>query len=73
LGNQYPIPPLAFYANLKSLAGEFVYGYDEANPALLTKMTGPVHEVETSYEPHRNLVTGVVNKAKPALGVSPRI
>jgi RHS repeat-associated protein len=28
-------------------------------------MTGPAHEVETSYEPHRNLVTGVVNKAKP--------
>jgi YD repeat-containing protein len=52
-------------ANVKSLAGEFVYGYDEANPALLTKMTGPAHEVETSYEPHRNLITGVVNKAKP--------
>jgi RHS repeat-associated protein len=52
-------------ASVKSLAGEFAYGYDEANPALLTKMTGPVHEVETSYEPHRNLVTGVVNKAKP--------
>jgi len=51
-------------ASVKSLAGEFVYGYNEANPALLTKMTGPAHEVETSYEPHRNLVTGVVNKAK---------
>jgi len=48
--------------SVKSLAGDFVYGYDEANPALLTKMTGPAHSVETSYEPHRNLVTGVVNR-----------
>jgi len=26
-------------------------------------MTGPAHSVETSYEPHRNLITGVVNRA----------
>jgi RHS repeat-associated protein len=58
-------------ASVKSLAGEFAYGYDAKNPALLTKMTGPVHEVETSYEPHRNLVTGVVNKAKPGGARSP--
>jgi hypothetical protein len=32
-------------------------------------MTGPAHEVETSYEPHRNLVTGVVNKAKSSIGI----
>jgi RHS repeat-associated protein len=59
-------------ASVKSLAGEFVYGYDESNSVLLTKMTGPVHEVETSYEPHRNLIAGVVNKAKPR-GVSSRL
>jgi len=49
-------------ASVKSLAGEFLYEYDEANPALLTKMTGPAHSVETSYEAHRNLITGVVNR-----------
>jgi len=48
-------------SSVKSLAGEFVYGYDANNPALLTKMTGPAHEVETTYEPHRNLITGVSN------------
>jgi len=32
---------------------------------LLTKMTGPAHEVETTYEPHRNLITGVTNKSLP--------
>jgi RHS repeat-associated protein len=51
---------------VKSLAGEFVYGYDQKNPALLTKMTGPVHEVETTYEPHRDLITGVTNRRKVA-------
>jgi YD repeat-containing protein len=56
-------------ANVKSLAGDFAYGYDESNPALLTKMTGPAHEVETSYEPHRNLVTGVVNRTKSSIGI----
>ena len=50
-------------ATVKSLAGEFVYGYDANNPMLLTKMTGPVNEVETTYEPHRNLITGVTNKS----------
>jgi len=50
-------------ASVKSLAGEFVYGYDANNPMLLTKMTGPAHEVETTYEPHRNLITGVTNKS----------
>ncbi|MDP4583609.1 MAG: RHS repeat protein, partial [Verrucomicrobiales bacterium] len=55
-------------ASVKSLAGEFTYGYDAKSPALLTKMTGPVHEVETSYEPHRNLV---VNQAKPGGSRSP--
>jgi RHS repeat-associated protein len=49
-------------ASVKSLAGEFVYGYATKNPALLTKMTGPVHEVETTYEPHRNLITGMTNR-----------
>jgi RHS repeat-associated protein len=49
-------------ASVKSLAGEFVYEYDEKTPALLTKMTGPVHIAETRYEPHRNLVTGVTNR-----------
>jgi|GEM_PF-1881761 len=58
-------------ATVKSLAGEFVYGYDANNPMLLTKMTGPAHEVETSYEPHRNLVTGVVNRAKSSIGILP--
>ena len=58
-------------ASVKSLAGEFVYGYDANNPMLLTKMTGPAHEVETSYEPHRNLVTGVVNRAKSSIGILP--
>lgn len=53
-------------SSVKSLAGEFVYGYNEANPALLTKMTGPVHEVETTYESHRNLITGVTNRRKVA-------
>ena len=61
-GNQYPISPRAHPASVKSLAGDFAYGYDEANPALLTKMTGPAHSVETSYEPHRNLITGVTNR-----------
>ncbi len=50
-------------ASVKSLAGEFAYGYDAKSPALLSKMTGPAHSVETSYEPHRNLVTGVTNRA----------
>ena len=49
-------------ASVKSLAGDFAYEYDEANPALLIKMTGPAHIAETSYEPHRNLITGVVNR-----------
>src|SRR5690606_30540720 len=43
-------------ASVKSLAGEFAYEYDKANPTLLGKMIGPVHEVETTYEPHRNLI-----------------
>jgi RHS repeat-associated protein len=51
-------------SKVKSLAGEFVYEYDETSPALLTKMTGPVHEVTTTYEPHRNLITGVTNRAR---------
>jgi hypothetical protein len=34
-------------------------------------MTGPAHIAETSYEPHRNLITGVVNKAKPGGARSP--
>jgi hypothetical protein len=49
-------------ASVKSLAGDFAYGYDAKSPALLTKMTGPAHIAETSYEQHRNLVTGVVNR-----------
>ena len=49
-------------SSVKSLAGEFTYGYDAKSPALLTKMTGPAHIAETSYEQHRNLVTGVVNR-----------
>jgi len=58
-------------ASVKSLAGDFAYGYDAKSPALLTKMTGPVHEVETSYEPHRNLITGVVNRTKSSIGILP--
>src|SRR5690606_4691352 len=53
-------------ASVKSLAGEFAYEYDKANPTLLGKMIGPVHEVETTYEPHRNLIAGVVNRRKEA-------
>ena len=34
-------------ASVKSLAGEFLYDYNETNPALLTKMTGPAHSVAT--------------------------
>lgn len=30
-------------------------------------MTGPIHSVETTYQPHRNLITSVVNKDFPAL------
>ncbi len=30
-------------------------------------MIGPIHSVETTYEPHRNLITSVVNKNFPAL------
>ena len=37
-------------SSVKSLAGEFTYGYNEHNPARLTKMTGPVHRVETTDE-----------------------
>lgn len=70
-GNQYPISPLARCAGVKSLAGEFAYGYDDKSPALLTKITGPAHIAETSYEPHLNLITGVVNKAKPGGARSP--
>lgn len=51
-------------ASVKSLAGEFEYEYDAKNPALLAKMTGPAHIVETTYEPHRNLITGVTNREK---------
>ena len=58
-------------SRVKSLAGEFTYGYNEHNPALLTKMTGPFHSVETTYEPHRNLITSVVNKAKSSTGILP--
>jgi hypothetical protein len=32
-------------------------------------MTGPAHEVETSYERHRNLITGVVNRTKSSIGI----
>jgi len=38
---------------------------------LLTKMTGPAHEVETTYEPHRNLITDVVTRAKSSIGILP--
>ena len=38
-------------AGLKSLAGEFAYGYDAKSPALLTKMPGLVHEVDPYYPP----------------------
>jgi|GEM_PF-2378422 len=38
---------------------------------LLTKMTGPAHEVETTNEPHRNLITGVTNRAKSSIGILP--
>jgi RHS repeat-associated protein len=51
-------------SKVKSLAGEFVYEYDATSPTLLTKMTGPVHEVTTTYEPHRNLITSVTNRAR---------
>jgi len=57
--------------SVKSLAGDFAYGYDAKSPALLTRMTGPAHIAETNYEPHRNLITGVVNKAKPGGARSP--
>src|SRR5690606_6408887 len=43
-------------SGVTSAAGEFTYDYDPTNPALLTKMTGPAHIVETTYEPHRNLI-----------------
>jgi len=46
----------------RETAGRFLYEYDDKNPALLAKMTGPAHEAETSHEPHRNLITGVVNR-----------
>ena len=46
-------------ASVKSLAGEFTYGYDAKSPALLTKMTGPAHIAETSYDANRTItVTG---------------
>ena len=32
-------------------------------------MTGPVHSVETTYDPHRNLITGVTNRAKSRTGI----
>lgn len=56
---------------LKSLAGEYVDEYDAKNPALLTKMTGPPHSVETTYEPHHNLITCVINGAKSSTGILP--
>src|SRR5690606_26925226 len=53
-------------SGVTSLAGEFTYEYDPTNPTLLTTMTGPAHIVETAYEPHRNLITGVTNRRKGA-------
>ncbi|HQZ26922.1 MAG: hypothetical protein KA250_01780 [Verrucomicrobiales bacterium] len=34
-------------------------------------MAGPVHSVETTYEPHRNLITGVVNSRTGILSGPP--
>jgi len=34
-------------------------------------MTGHAHIVETTYEPHRNLITGVTNRAKSRTGSLP--
>lgn len=34
-------------------------------------MTGPAPIVETTYEPHRNLITGVTNRAKSSTGILP--
>ncbi|MGB3118861.1 MAG: hypothetical protein WBE58_08575, partial [Verrucomicrobiales bacterium] len=48
-------------ASVKSLAGEFRYQYAENNPALLTQMTSPVHRVDTTYEPKRDLIAEVRN------------
>ena len=57
-------------AAVKSPAGTFTYAYDERNPALLTKLTGPAHETTTTWEPDRNLITSIANTAEHPAGTN---
>ena len=55
-------------AAVTSPAGTFTYAYDEKNPALLTKLTGPAHETTTTWEPNRNLITSITNTVEHPAG-----
>ncbi|MCB1078659.1 MAG: hypothetical protein KDM64_12600, partial [Verrucomicrobiae bacterium] len=57
---------------MKTIAGTFRYQYDGENPALLTRMTGPVHRVDTTYEPTRDLIAEVRNVSAGRISKLPK-
>ena len=63
----YQWDDLSRLRSVTSLAGRFEYGYtDQGNPALLTAVSTPAHQVSYDYEPQRNLLTEVRNSLHPA-------